>query len=352
MAGKKQFYLKFNVKDFRTDEKVNKCNAESVGVYIYIMCLLFDSPEKGKFELTYPCFDQFADILPQQNVQQINQQTSQQIKTICCCIAEPLAKHLPVTSSEVERALYELLKNNVLYLEGAFLCQKRMLKDVSISNKRSNSGKKGAAESNKRRGKKSEGKDDLVENLPQQNSQQKEQQKSNYISNYNYNSNLVDSEGVSNNTRGGAGEENYGGEEGEEILPPKTDEPINFNLHTPPPDTEFTEKDLKINPGVSMPFPSQEFAATWVKWRLYLANQKGIFYKSFIIENQALEELTKTSNFNESEAIKIINTSISRDWSGFFKSKNDKNLSNGVSVLPTNSTMEQQNEKYQRRKRE
>lgn len=344
MSGKKQFYLKFNVKDFRTDEKVNKCSAESVGVYIYIMCLLFDSPEKGKFELTYPCFDQFADILPQQNSQQINQQTVQQIKTICCCIAEPLAKHLPVTSSEVERALFELLKNNVLYLEGSYLCQKRMLKDMNISIKRSNSGKKGAAESNKRRGKKSTEEDHLAENLPQQNSQQKEQQKSNYISNYNYNSNYVGNEGVSNNTSGGVGEEKNGGEKGAEILPDFLLPPVVTNS-----DPEFTKADLKKNPGITMPFPSAEFADAWMDWRLYLANQHGVLYKSFLMEEKALKDIWQASKGDEGSAIKIVNTSISRGWTGFYAKKEEVQHTPGVKTLRRDATPQEQDEKYKRK---
>lgn len=216
MAGTKQFYMKFHVKDFRTDPKVCECNAGSVGVYIMLMCLLFDTETKGKHRLNSECLQQFDEILPRQNSQQINQQTSQQLLDICRCVAEHLAKHLPFTEKEVREGLHELLVNNVLYLEGNFLCQKRMIKDAKISEIRASSGKKGADATNKKNkksdgggGKKSSKKEDLPTDLPRQNNQQK----SNYDYNSNSNSNFQDNEGVIGNEYGGVGVKKFGGEE-------------------------------------------------------------------------------------------------------------------------------------------
>jgi hypothetical protein len=177
--------------------------------------LAFRYGNKGEAPFNSDCLKQFADILPRQNVQQINQQTSQQLLDICRCVAEHLAKHLPFTEKEVLHGLHELLVNNVLYLEGNFLCQKRMIKDANISAIRSSSGKKGADATNKKnKNPRKKGatdpslKEDLPANLPQQN----QQQNSNYNYNSNYNSNSIGNEGGIGNEYRGLGGENLGGE--------------------------------------------------------------------------------------------------------------------------------------------
>lgn len=217
MISKKDFYLKFNVKDFMTDEKVRDCSAAANGVYIHIMCLLFNTETKGKYLLKSEGIKKFASILPKQNVEQNNKQTYQQLLEICSCVSSQLAKHLPFTENDISPALCELLENNLLFLEGNFICQKRMLRDAEISKIRSKSGKKGGdrTESKKKNPaaeeKKEESTDDI---LLKQTEEQNQQQNPNYNSNYNYKEEEEDNnKGVSNNMIGGAGEGNSGEKE-------------------------------------------------------------------------------------------------------------------------------------------
>lgn len=178
--SRKDFYMKFNVKDFMTDSNVRECGPESIGIYIFILCVLFNSKERGKYLIKSEALKNFAEILPRQNVQQ----TEQQIKTICRIFAERLVKHLPFTENEICAGLVELISNDILYFDGYYLCQKRMIRDANISKLRSNAGKKGASVTNKLKKEQ--------EILPQQNEQQNGRQNPNY----NYNNNNIDNKGT------------------------------------------------------------------------------------------------------------------------------------------------------------
>ncbi len=123
MALRDQPYLPLYVQDFLTDEKLNECSAESVGVYIMLMCVMHKSEEYGTILL-----------------RQKDKQTGWQISDF----ARKLVRHLPYSEEVIERALTELLEEGVLNIEGDSLYQKRMVKDGEISEKRSRAGKKGA----------------------------------------------------------------------------------------------------------------------------------------------------------------------------------------------------------------
>ena len=208
MKATKHFYFKFNTKDFRTDHNVCNCEPASIGVYTFLLCLLFDSPEKGRFHLKPGCLKNFPVFLLKQNVQQTNeqfvQQTNEHKKNICCEIAAQLAKHLPFANETLSPALQDLLENNVIYIDGESLCQKRMLRDYIISKKRTVSGANGG---NKTKNKVKEleealkiAQDELHILLKQnveQTGQQKDQQFRNY--NYNYNNTLSIEEDLSKN---------------------------------------------------------------------------------------------------------------------------------------------------------
>lgn len=129
MALRDQPYLPLYVQDFLTDEKLAECSAESQGVYIRLMCLMHKSKEYGKILL-----------------RQKDRQSEQQISDF----AEKLSMHMPFKVPVIESALEELLDNEVVYIDGNALCQKRMIKDAEVSEKRSKSGKKGAETSNLR----------------------------------------------------------------------------------------------------------------------------------------------------------------------------------------------------------
>lgn len=127
-ALRDQPYLPLYVQDFMTDEKLNECSAESAGVYIRLMCLMHKSDAYGK-------------ILLRQKDRQNERQTLN--------FAVKLARQMPYTVEVIERALIELLEENVLSLDGDTLYQKRMVKDAETSAKRAKSGKKGAQQSSK-----------------------------------------------------------------------------------------------------------------------------------------------------------------------------------------------------------
>jgi len=127
MALRDQPYLPLYVQDFLTDEKLRECSAESIGVYIMLMCLMHKSAEYGA-------------ILLRQKDRQTGRQTSD--------FAEKLTRHLPFNSAVIEQALIELLDEGVLSIEGDMLYQKRMVNDGKVSETRSKAGKKGAKVTN------------------------------------------------------------------------------------------------------------------------------------------------------------------------------------------------------------
>ena len=115
-------YLPLYVKDFMADEKLADCSASANGVYIRLMCILHKSESYGKIIL------------------------KEKYKTSCnACMnfASMLARHMPYTVEDIHDGLTELLDNEVVYIEGDYLYQSRMVKDGEISEKRAVAGKKG-----------------------------------------------------------------------------------------------------------------------------------------------------------------------------------------------------------------
>lgn len=109
-------YFPLEVDAFVSDEKLNECSAQANGVYIRILCLMHKSEDYGRIKLR-------------------TQGTE--------AIAEQLSRHLPFDIAEIGAGLEELLTAGVLYIDGGFLCQKRMIKDGQLSETRSRCGKLG-----------------------------------------------------------------------------------------------------------------------------------------------------------------------------------------------------------------
>ena len=126
MALRDQPYIPLYVDDYLTDEKLNMCSASTQGVYIKILCILHKQTEYGKL------------LLKQKEKQNLN---------ICLNFAAKFAKILPFTIDVILPAIEELIEENVLYIDGDCIYQKRMIKDNSLSLIRSNSGKKGGKKS-------------------------------------------------------------------------------------------------------------------------------------------------------------------------------------------------------------
>lgn len=148
MALRNQPYLPLYVQDYLTDEKLNMCSAATQGVYIKILCIMHKSDEYGKILL-----------------KQKDKQNGKQIENF----ASKLARLLPFETDIILDALYELIDEKVVYIEGDSLCQKRMIKDEKLSFIRSNAGSLG--------GKKTQG-------FAKANAQAKSQANSEYESEY------------------------------------------------------------------------------------------------------------------------------------------------------------------------
>lgn len=110
------------VQDFLTDEKLNECSAAATGVYIKILCLMHKSPMYGTISLG-----------------QKHKQTVDQIKNFASKFAGLFGFSIEV----VEDALRELIREDVVQLDGETLRQKRMFRDGEISLIRSETGSLG-----------------------------------------------------------------------------------------------------------------------------------------------------------------------------------------------------------------
>ena len=124
MALKDQPYFPLYVRDFMTDEKLAECSAESTGVYIWLLCMMHKSEPYGTILL-----------------KQKDKQTDNQIHNF----AIKISKRTPFSIDIIERALEELISEDVIQMHDDCLSQKRMLKDSEISEKRSIAGSRGGS---------------------------------------------------------------------------------------------------------------------------------------------------------------------------------------------------------------
>lgn len=122
MALRDQPYIPLYIQDFLTDEKLIECSAQATGVYVRLMCIMHKSEDYGKILL-----------------KQKDKQKPKQIENF----AIKLGKQMPYSEQVIFESLGELISEEVLFVEGDFLCQKRMIKDNSLSLLRSKAGKKG-----------------------------------------------------------------------------------------------------------------------------------------------------------------------------------------------------------------
>lgn len=131
MARKDKPYLPLYVQDLLTDEKLMECSANAHGVFLRLMCIMHKSETYGTI------------LLKQKDKQSVKQNENFALK---------LAKHLPFDLPTILSALNELISENVLYVEGDLLIQKRMYNDGILSAIRSQSGSEGgkATQTNKK----------------------------------------------------------------------------------------------------------------------------------------------------------------------------------------------------------
>lgn len=128
MTRRNSPFLPLYVDAFMSDERLAECSARAHGVYIRIMCLMHKSVEYGKISLS------------EKDLEDVTDEDSLIVK-----FALKLSRHLPFGQEEIEMGLRELIGNECLYITGNTLCQKRMIRDGSLSERRSNAGQKGMA---------------------------------------------------------------------------------------------------------------------------------------------------------------------------------------------------------------
>lgn len=124
MALRNQPYLPLYVMDFLSDEKLRECEAESVGVYIMLMCVMHKSETYGAITLK----------------QKYRNDTEEPVSL---CFARMLHKQLPYETDVIQRSLEDLLESGVLSYndETETLYQKRMVRDDECSDQRSKAAK-------------------------------------------------------------------------------------------------------------------------------------------------------------------------------------------------------------------
>lgn len=124
--------MPLNVQDFLNDEKLLECSASATGIYIRLMCMMHKSDPYGKIAIKARDISLFGGIEPLEQ------------------FASQLVRHMPYDKKEILNALKELVGEGVLYVDGNYLCQKRMIRDSEISEKRAEAGRRGSSITNKR----------------------------------------------------------------------------------------------------------------------------------------------------------------------------------------------------------
>lgn len=81
---------------------------------------------------------------------------------------------------------------------------------------------------------------------------------------------------------------------------------------------------MSLPKNVINPF-SEKFLETWELWKQWRNEFDKFKYKGVISEQVALKTLVELSDGLEEKAVKIIEQSIGRGWTGFYKVKNMAN---------------------------
>lgn len=102
------------------------CSLQAQGIYIKIMCILHKQKEYGAILL---------------------KQKEKQNDSKCLDFAIKLGKLLPISVSELNKAITELVDEDVLQIDGDELQQKRMISDNKLSLIRAKAGSKGGKNS-------------------------------------------------------------------------------------------------------------------------------------------------------------------------------------------------------------
>lgn len=115
---------------------------------------------------------------------------------------------------------------------------------------------------------------------------------------------------------------------------------IEESLHNDSVIIKDKDKDKVKDKDIILPFDSEVFKSKWNEWIDYKKNQHKFVYKTESSLTIALENLNKLSNFNEQNAIQIINQSIANGWKGFFKLQNQNNETTKSRTATTNESLD------------
>lgn len=103
---------------------------------------------------------------------------------------------------------------------------------------------------------------------------------------------------------------------------------------------EKKEKESKENEiDIVYPF-GYDFKVKWGEWLDYKKKEHKFTFKSKKTEQIALNQLEELCNFNEQNAIQIINQSIGNGWKGFFKLQNQNNETTKSRNQQTNESLD------------
>lgn len=340
MAKKKDYYLKFDYKDFLSDPKVRDCEPGTVGVYIMVLCVLCDMENKGVFPMKEKYSKDLPEVLLKQIDKQIEQQTGEQtdkhLLNVCLKFACAFRSLLPYSETVICMAFYELLSAEILYVDENNLCQKRMIRDAEISKMRSSIGKKGGLASVKKQKKAAKNTaDGFAKDLLEQNVKQKP--------NYNYISFNSTNTEIGEEKKGKEGIGNVGGVQGDENLgekgkgeTPKNNLPLqnlNFNLH----DTSRKSTKTLTLDSTDVQFLAnygENLRGQWLVWRQYLLDAHNKKTDNIMVKQQQLENLVMLSKGDEDHAVKIIKNSIANGWVSFFPLPTSNFPKNGQAKPP------------------
>jgi len=80
---------------------------------------------------------------------------------------------------------------------------------------------------------------------------------------------------------------------------------------------------------------SDKFLETWGLWKMFRKEYDKFWYKGVISEQMALKKLVELSDGEEEKAVKIVEQSISREWTGFYPLKQSSNGKSGKKSAKT-----------------
>ena len=118
-----QPYLPLYVQDVLTDPHLCACSASACGVYLYLLCVFHKQEEYGVYRLWDEPSNE--DVFP--------------------LFAAQLSRQMPLSAGEIEPALRELVRRNVLLLEQNSLICPDMVRQNAVSVQRAAAGQKGGS---------------------------------------------------------------------------------------------------------------------------------------------------------------------------------------------------------------